>query len=283
MVTMRAAFANLPDSTRRRVSLACLFGTFVFLQFTARGLANHAGEGYLSTEQRDLVYYALQVFVIGGFLLYSLFHRCCTGERIRRAATFGALGVFFACVVVMLAVGPATLGYVIASMAAALCIGSVGGAVHLRMSMATVTDDGVARCMGIGSAVVVVLQYLLQIQWGATPLLPIFMLAASGLLLFLLLHIAPEVGSEESGKLAPTPRRRIAVAIVIASAFILFAGFYNETIHHPMIQSNYATYTVYSWPRLMLVPGYLLFAAIGGAKGGRYVPRSPCASCSSPC
>ena len=39
-----------------------------------------------------------------------------------------------------------------------------------------------------------------------------------------------------------------------------------------MIQSDYASYTVYSWPRLMLVPGYLLFAVIGDKKDGRYVP-----------
>lgn len=62
------------------------------------------------------------------------------------------------------------------------------------------------------------------------------------------------------------------VAVLVAATFTLFACFYNEYIHHLMIQSDYASYTVYSWPRLMLVPGYLLFAAIGDRKDGRYVP-----------
>lgn len=66
---METAVGALSDRTKRRLSYACLFGAFVFLQFTVLGLANHAGEGYLSAEQRDLVYYALQVFVIGGYVL----------------------------------------------------------------------------------------------------------------------------------------------------------------------------------------------------------------------
>ncbi|MBQ9043136.1 MAG: helix-turn-helix transcriptional regulator [Eggerthellaceae bacterium] len=262
----------LSDKANRELLLTCLFGAFVFLQFTVLGLANHAGEGYLATEQRNLVYYALQVFVIGGFLLYALFYRFCTGKRIRSAAAYGGFAVFVVCVAVMLLIGPASLGSVIVSMAAALCVGGIGGAAHLRMSMATVVGDGVARCMGIGSAVAVVMQYLLQIQWGVAPLLPVFMLAATGLLLFLLLRIAPETDAEGSGGVVPTPSRRISVAVVIAATFILFTGFYNEHIHHLMIQSDYASYTVYSWPRLMLVPGYLLFAAIGDRRGGKYVP-----------
>ena len=269
---MQAAMANLSDNANRRASLACLFGAFVFLQFTVLGLANHAGEGLLAAEQRDLVYYALQVFVIGGFLLYVLLHRLCAGKRIRRAVLYGAFGLFFACVAMMLAAGSASLAYVAASMAASLCIGAIGGTAHLRMSMATVTGDGVARCMGLGSAVAVAMQYLLQIQWGTTPLLPVFMLAAAGLLLSLLLRLAPKADPGEHGETKPAPPRRIAAAAVIAATFVLFTCFYNETIHHLMIQSDYAPYTVYSWPRLMLIPGYLLFAAIGDRKGGRYVP-----------
>ena len=262
----------LSDKAKRELSFIGLFGAFVFLQFTVLGLANHAGEGYLDTEQRTLVYYALQAFVIGGFLLHALFDRLASGKRARNAVAYGAFGVFVVCVAVMLLVGPASLACVVASMAAALCVGGIGGAAHLRMSMATVEGVRVARCMGIGSSVAVVLQYLLQIQWGPTPALPVFMLAATGLLLFVLPHMAPETGAEGSGDVPPTLPRRIVFAVVTAAAFILFTCFYNEHIHHLMIQSDYASYTVYSWPRLMLVPGYLLFAAIGDRKGGRYVP-----------
>lgn len=47
---METAVGALSDRTKRRLSYACLFGAFVFLQFTVLGLANHGGEGYLSAE-----------------------------------------------------------------------------------------------------------------------------------------------------------------------------------------------------------------------------------------
>ena len=99
------AMGILSEKAKRNLSLTCLFGVFVFLQFTLLGLANHAGEGYLTTEQRDLVYYALQVFVILGFLLYGLLFRLCVTKRIRGVVIGSAFGVFFICVAVMLAVG----------------------------------------------------------------------------------------------------------------------------------------------------------------------------------
>lgn len=105
--------------------LTCLFGTFVFLQFTVLGLANHAGEGYLSTEQRTLVYYALQVSVILGFLLHGAFFHFCTGKRVRNAVAYGVFGAFFICVAAMSAIGHDSLGYVIVSLAAVLCVGEL--------------------------------------------------------------------------------------------------------------------------------------------------------------
>ena len=269
---MQATMANLSDDARRMSFLTCLFGAFVFVQFSVLGLANHAGEGYLATGQRELVYYALQAFVIGGYLLHALFHRHRTCKRMRYVFVCGVIGALLVCVAAMLVVGPASPGYVVASMAAALCVGAIGGAVHLRMSRATLMGDGIARCMGLGSAAAVVIQYLLQIRWGVTPFLPVFMLAAIATLSLLLLRAEPEDSPEGDGKVAPTSPQRIAATAVIAATFILFTCFYNETIHHLMIQSNYTTYTVYSWPRLALVPGYLIFAAIGDKKGGRYVP-----------
>ena len=87
---------SLSDKTKHELSLTSLFGAFVFLQFTVLGLANHAGEGYLTAGQRDRVYYALQVFVILGYLLYSLFFRVCTTRRSQNAVASGVFTVFLA-------------------------------------------------------------------------------------------------------------------------------------------------------------------------------------------
>lgn len=267
---------SLSGALSDRIRLTCLFGSFVFLQFTVLGLANHAGEGYLSTGQRDLVYYALQVFVILGFVLHSLYaHACDKNQKvseIRNGIAYAAFGLFFACVAVMLFTGAGSLLYVIVSMMAALCVGMVGGAAHLRMSAETIGGAEVAKCMGFGSAAAVVLQYLLQIRQGITPLLPVFMLAAFLFLGCLLFGKDPESVSERVKEAEHTPPRKIVLSVLITAVFLLFACFYNEYIHHLQIQSGYTVYNVYSWPRLMLVPGYLLFVFIGDRKNGKYVP-----------
>lgn len=257
---------------KKSLSLTCLFGAFIFLQFTVLGLANHAGEGYLTTAQRDLVYYTLQIFVILGYLLYSLFFRFCAGKRIRSAVAYSVFGIFLACVILMFAAGRDSLLNVIVSMIGALCLGGIGGAAHHRMSLETVMGADVAQCMGLGSAAAVVLQYLLQIRVSVTPLLPVFMLAAFLLFLFILRRKAPEAVMEGDRKQEKTPPGRIVFSILNAATFLLFACFYNEYIHHLQIQSDYASYNVYSWPSLMLVPGYLLFAVVGDRKNGKYVP-----------
>ena len=260
------------DKTRRELHLTCLFGAFVFLQFTVLGLANHAGEGYLRTGQRERVYYALQVFVILGYLLYALYSRFRAEKRIRSTAAYSVFSLFLICGILLFALDRASILNVVVSMAAVLCLGAVGGAAHRRMSRATLTDARVARCMGFGSAAAVALQYLLQLRWGITPLLPVFMLAAYTLLAAVLLRQAPEAVPDEDRKPEKTTPRRLVFSVLIASAFILFTCFYNETIHHLMIRSDYGSFNVYSWPRLMLVPVYLLFAAIGDRRNGKLVP-----------
>lgn len=261
-------FGVIPQS----IKLTCLFGAFVFLQFTVLALANHAGEGYLTPVQRDRVYYALQVFVILGYLLHGLFFHFGREKRIRKAGTAGAFSLFLICVTLMLTAGTASLLNVVVSMIAVLCLGGIGGAVHYRMSLETGKGRAVARCMGFGSAAAVLFQYLLQIRWDVTPLLPVFLLAAFLLTFFLLSEPLPEGLPVENSAMKQPSRLRMVFSVLIAASFILFTCFYNETIHHLMIRSNYAAANVYSWPRLILIPGYLLFALIGDRRNGRYVP-----------
>ncbi|MBQ9196743.1 MAG: helix-turn-helix transcriptional regulator [Clostridia bacterium] len=259
------------DAIPLSANLTCMFGAFVFLQFTVLGLANHAGEGYLSTGQRDLVYYALQIFVILGYLLHALYRRRFAERRGVSAVARGVFGLFFACVILLCALGHDSLLYVIVSMAAGLCVGAIGGTAHVRMSLAAAGSAAVARSMGLGSSAAVVLQYLLQIRWGVSPLLPVFMGAAFALFAFTLTRTPPQAAQASDQASHPAPTRRIVFSVLIASTFILFACFYNESIHHLMIQSGYAS-SVYSWPRLMMIPVYLLFTVTGDRKNGRYMP-----------
>ena len=69
----------MSEKQKHTITLTGLFASYMFLQFTVLGLGNHAGEGWLSTGRRELVYYTLQVFVILGFLAYAAADRLIRG------------------------------------------------------------------------------------------------------------------------------------------------------------------------------------------------------------
>ena len=108
-ITTKADVRSISGTISGNIRLTCMFASFVFLQFTVLGLANHAGEGFLTTGQRELVYYALQVFVILGFLLHAAAARIQKGAGIRKGITYITFGLLFVCVAVMLLTGTDSL------------------------------------------------------------------------------------------------------------------------------------------------------------------------------
>ena len=239
----------------------------MFLQLVVLRLGNRAGEGYLSAERRERVYYALQIFVILGFLAYAAADRFLRGERARRGLLCAVLSVFALGTAAMLFAGTDSLFYVIITYATMPCLGFLGGAVYHRMSLETAAGEKTARSMGLGCAAAVALQFLLQLQWGVTPLLPVALLGALVWLTLSLLRTPPEPHPAEAAK-----PRQLLFACLIAATFVLFTSFYNGYIHHLQIQTGYTDYNVYSWPRLLQIPCYLLFAAIGDVRRGKLVP-----------
>ncbi len=262
----------MDSNTKDIARMTGLFASFAFLQYTVLNLANHAGEGFLTSMQRDHVYYGLQVSVILGFLIHAVIFRIFSKRQIaavnRKRISYTVLGLFFACMAAMLMTGTDSIFYVAVSMAAVLCLGAVCGAVHLRMSLNTLRSLDTAKCMGIGSAAAILLQYLLQIKWGISPLLPVFMLGSLIFMAYTLSDMEQRTCVFEIERPEAPPPRRILTAIIITTAFAMFLCFYNEYIHHLQIQSAYGAYNVYNWPRLMLVPVYLLFAFIGNRRKG---------------
>ena len=265
------------ENTKHVLSLTLFYTAFLFLWMTVLIPANHAGEGRLSARQMESVYYILQVFLVGGFLSYAALTRFHPGGRFRRGFATGALAVFFAGGVVLLFADRSTPFYVAVTMAVMLCLGGIGGAVYHRMSLETASGTATARCMGVGSAVAVLLQFLLQLRWGQSLLLPFFMLAAFLLLSYRLLgpywgaDVGIQAGAEEPGS-EKVRSSRILIVCLITVLFYLFCDFYNEYIQHLHILSGFAAHSPYQWPRLMMIPCYLLFAVIGDKKQGRLVP-----------
>ncbi len=255
---------------KRTLSLTGLFAAFVFLQLSILGLANHAGEGYLPSDRRELVYYGLQVFVLLGYLVYAGLRRLRPGGRLERAVMVLALAGFFAGGVVLLTEKSSPF-QLIAAFAAVFCLGIIGGGSMERMSLAAAAGERVALALGWGASAAVLVQFLLGLQWGVTPALPVVMLGAFILLARVLSRpLEAAAPPEAAGEKAPPSS--LVLTCLMAAVLLLFASFYNSYIHHLQVATGYTDYNVYTWPRLMFIPGYLLFGAIGDRRGGRLVP-----------
>lgn len=253
--------------SKQNISTA-LFGAFMFFQLCVLGLGNHAGEGLIRSEDRELIYYGFQALVIAGFLGFAFLERRLKGKA-RKCLTAACLTVTGAGALIMYFTDASAVMYIISAFAVMPFLGCMGGAVYLRMSRETAAGERTALKMGIGCAAAVAVQYLLQLRWGVTPLLPVFMLAVLALIGFTL---SSEPEAPARGSTGETTSRSLIFACLIAAAFILFISFYNGYIHHLQIKTGYTSYNVYSWPRLMQIPCYLLFAFIGDRRQGRLVP-----------
>lgn len=203
--------------------------------------------------------------MILGFALHAALRR----RPVRRGLMPGALALLTAGAGLLLFARNGVAGL------AALCLtllslGCVGGAWYFRMAQAAALGLPVGRGMGLGYAAAVALQYALQLWRGQKALLGPALLAAALGLFLLLRRDFPETAAQPPG--SPQPRRRLVRVCLITAALLLFTAFYNGYIHHLQIRSGYGDYNVYAWSRLMLIPGYLLFAALGDRSGGRLVP-----------
>ena len=262
----------MSEKNKKTLLLTAAFAAFVFLQFTVLRICNSAGEGYLDVSGQEQVYYALQVFVIAGFFAHAAVRTFAPGDKVRRITLICALAGFFIGSAILI-FGKSSGFYLATAFAAVLFLGFFGGAVFEIMSRAAALGEKTGFVMGIGMAAAIALQFVLQIQWGKTALLPVFMLAAFVMLSLFLLKYPPEKSVPAgSGSREKTTPRQIVIACLIAAAMLFFASFYNNYIHRLQISSGYGQYNVYSWPRLMLIPCYLFFAFIGDKRQGKFVP-----------
>lgn len=263
----------LSDKRKHELSLTLLFAAFHFLWVTVLVPTTRAGEGWLSTRQMEMVYYTQQLVLISGMLAYAGLSGLAENGRFRRSCSPAAGALFFIGVAVLLTADKGTPFYLAVSAAVSLCLGALLAAVYRRMSLETAAGAATARCLGCGSALAIALQYLLQSRWGQSPLLPVGMLAAFGWVAYMLLSSPVEAPASDENAAPGTVRGvRLLIPCLVSVLFLFFIDCYNEHIVYLYTQSGFTANDPYQWPRLAVIPCYLLFAAIGDKRDGRLVP-----------
>ena len=257
----------------RFAEAAALFFCLMFLQFVMLRIGNSAGSGLLDAARQEHVYYLLQAFVIGGILLHAAIETLGHGKTGARRFSMAMTAFFGLGLGGLFAVPAASHLAVTLTLVTATALGYVCGAVYLRMAQRLRKNSLTALSMGVGIAAAVALQYVLQLRWTVLPVLyAVSAISFTGL--FVLLYKPRFVRETQTAYGTKESTRQLLYTIPIAVLFILFCSFYNGYIHHLQIQTGYTDYNVYSWPRLILIPTYLLFGLLGTLCRGRWLPVS---------
>ena len=256
---------------KKNAAVSLFFASFMFLQFVILRMGNRAGCGYLSVGQQERVYVFLQVFVLCGIALHAILSSVLRKKRAVKIVSAAALAGCGVCAAYLLFAPVDTAFYLAVAWAAAFCLGFLAGSVYLKMSEYSASGLRVGLSMGVGYSAALLLQFFLQLQWLVRPAVAAAALGALAVLGITLLGKAPAGGTpgEDAERVS---RGRIVSACAVAAVLLLFAAFYNGYIHHLQVASGYTEFNVYTWPRILMIPGMLMLGLIGDYKSGRYLP-----------
>ncbi|MBE6910037.1 MAG: hypothetical protein E7474_10780 [Ruminococcaceae bacterium] len=245
------------------------FAAYLFLFTTTFNMASHGGGDVLSFSQQRALYYIHQIVFALGLLCFALARRCLHSERTYRALIGAALSVC--------ALGGAALFllrgayvYLYVASAVVFCLGFLGGASYLRASRAPVESAGIAWIVGGGNAIAYGLQYPLQLL-GSSPLLPFVMLAALAVVGRAALIWSEDETSAKTGCGAENMVLPLLCVCIVTAALVVPTSFYDGYIVELQIRTANGA-GPFEWPRLLLVPVYLLFGWLGGKRDGGLVP-----------
>ena len=248
-----------------------LFSAFMFIQLVFLRLGNKAGLGLLPEAVSEKVYYGIQVLVILGFLVFAFVKRNST-EKCTRVVSFCSVIVLANCSLMMLLIPSDTFMSLFLTAAGSVHLGVVGGYVYLKMARAARDGAKVAICLSLGCSAGILLQYFFQLKWSLTLPLAVLTAAAAVFLATALFRESREGEAERTCDNSRIHVKTLLLTSLVAAALLLFPSFFNGYIHHLQISSGYTEFNVYTWPRLMMIPAYLLFGLVGTVKRGRFLP-----------
>ncbi len=248
-----------------------LFAAFMLLQLVVLRMANGAGQGYLSAAWRDRVYLVIQMVVLTGISLYILLHRLIA-KKIGSGGMFSAATVLCTALAeMMLFMRENSAAYLAISAAAVLCLGFVCGAVYLKMSQLIQEGAKAGVCIAVGYSFGIALQYMFQLRWTVRPVVALLLVLCAAALVFCFLQ-KRQGGEEAERKSEAALRSNPLFFCFITFAMLVFTNFYNIYIHHLQVAANYTEYSVYTWPRLLMIPAMIWTGLAAEKKSGRLLP-----------
>lgn len=248
---------------------SAMFAAFITVFLTVFWQASHGSDGILSGSEGNLVYYINAMLFLPGFASFSLACRVLRSRRARAVISAVVLAAAAASGAALYAFKtPFVYKYVSPVAVFALCF--IGAGVYHRISC---ESSGRGLALGVGFSAGLLIQYFLQ--GNGKPVLPLLLVVGAAFAALCYFTLRPIPGPEASRETAGGKR---SVAVLIVCAFVVTCGmfivtaYYNGYIHELSVRSGFSDGSAMSWPRLVLIPSYLLFGFVGELRGGKYVP-----------
>ncbi len=259
----------MAGKTKWALGLTGLLTAYMFLYTTSLWLAGRDGAQALSPGQQELFYDLRQLLAAAGFLSFGLLGRLAREDRGRRVLAGFFLAGYGAGMVPLLAGADAGLTQAFSG-AAVFCLGGLGGLVYWKMALSLAGSGVMGLVMGLACGAAYGLQFLCQLGEG-TALLPAALAAAWGVVAVLLMRRPRPEAREEAQGAAPekTGRTALVSAVVITLGLLVLDMLLDSQLAR--LQSA-AGAAISQLPRLLLIPGSLLFGLAADRKQGRYLP-----------
>lgn len=259
----------MAGKTKWALGLTGLLTAYMFLYTTSLWLAGRGGAQALSPGQQELFYDLRQLLAAAGFLSFGLLGRLAREDRGRRVLAGLFLAGYGAGMVPLLAGADAGLTQAFSG-AAVFCLGGLGGLVYWKMALSLAGSGVMGLVMGLACGAAYGLQFLCQLGEG-TALLPAALAAAWGVVAVLLMRRPRPEAREEAQGAAPekTGRAALVSAVVITLGLLVLDMLLDSQLAR--LQSA-AGAAISQLPRLLLIPGSLLFGLAADRKQGRYLP-----------
>lgn len=223
-----------------------------------------------------LLSYGNYAAIVLGFLAFALLCRLI-GESRAEKSPLGVSAAGFALGAACLILTELPAAFPAITPITLLCMGYVGGAVYCRFATALAGSEHLGMATGCAFGAACALQYIFQTLTDNTILLALAMLAALAVLVRS--YFAPRGNSEEEPKKPAAPKKLLRVCLISVCLLSLLCFFDAEVLRLTLRSGGEASSPSYGWPRLLMIPTYVLFGWLGDRREGRFLPiAAVCAS-----
>ena len=265
--------------SRKELLTTTIFSVYLFVHMSILTMINKASTGILDQSAHIWMYYIDQIFLVAGFMLFSIFWNRIQNDLGRaRLLAVSAILTFFPAFIML--IYPSTFAFLVLAPLANISLGILGGAINFFISVALYDTENVGKILAISATFAYLLQYFVQIQADNNILLLLLiiagMLAITALVKrtweWILVECLPGTDSSIPRSVDIPRIQRAFVSLCILSIMaVCLLTYYDSQLLRIMVESDMKSITAYSWPRLFAILGYLIIGILGDLKDKRFV------------